>query len=305
MLQKRRSLLRLKLVSLFPGLIIPIAIASPALAGCYNIAPEYFVNIRYLNNTPASSVTFPFQTPSPLGIFGRTGYSRRIYCEYPVPPGYVPGVNYIGGANVPLTFNIFVDGQLAQTVRSGSAGDFSTLLPLTEGAHTVSVFNGAPFSVFVPNTATAPPSKTLTINNVQITAYAFYRYFNSAAGDHFYTANYGELGPGRGGYLLEGVQAYIPLQQYPGTIPLYRYWSLQGTDHFYTTNFSELGSGGSGYTYEGIAGYVYPTQAAGTVPLYRYWNLQATDHFYTTNFSELGSGSGGYVYEGIAGYVIP
>ena len=99
----------------------------------------------------------------------------------------------------------------------------------------------------------------MTINNAQIVAYAFYRYFNSPSGDHFYTANYGELGAGAHGYVLEGIQAYIPLQQYAGTIPLYRYWNLQGTDHFYTTNLGELGYGNHGYAYEGIAGYVYPT----------------------------------------------
>jgi hypothetical protein len=147
-------------------------------------------------------------------------------------------------------------------------------------------------------------SITLKIDGTRVKAYAFYRYWNSRIGDHFYTTNYQELGSGNSGYVAEGIQSYIPSEQYKGTVPLYRYWNSRIGDHFYTTNYQELGSGQSGYVLEGIAGYIYPNRYKGTIPLYRYWNSRIGDHFYTTNYQELGSGRSGYVLEGIAGYVL-
>jgi hypothetical protein len=132
---------------------------------------------------------------------------------------------------------------------------------------------------------------------------ALYRYWNAAITDHFYTTNWSELGPGRYGWVLEGIQCYIFPQVAPGTVPLYRYWHPGIGDHFYTTNFSELGSGRYGWGYEGIQGYVYNAPAANRVPLYRYWHPAAGDHFYTTNWGELGAGRYGYRYEGVQCYV--
>jgi hypothetical protein len=86
-----------------------------------------------------------------------------------------------------------------------------------------------------------------------------YRYWRSQIGDHFYTANFGELGFGGGGYVYEGIVGYVyPTQQFSDTVPLHRYWNSQIGDHFYTTNFDDLGGGRDGYAYEGIACYVSP-----------------------------------------------
>lgn len=132
---------------------------------------------------------------------------------------------------------------------------------------------------------------------------ALYRYYNTGNGDHFYTANWGELGPGGGGWTYEGVAGYALMVQSPGTVPLYRYYHSGTGDHFYTTNWSELGAGGGRWAYEGIAAYVPTTGGAGTAPFYRYSNTRNGDHFYTTNWGELGSGGGAWVYEGIACYL--
>ncbi|MEH2122511.1 hypothetical protein [Nostoc sp.] len=155
----------------------------------------------------------------------------------------------------------------------------------------------------VPNQV-LPNTTTRIIDGIIVTAYAFYRYYNPSSSDHLYTTNFDELGNGSGEYIYEGIAAYIPTQQYSGTIPLYRYYSSVASDHLYTTNFSELGNASNGYVLEGTAGYVYSTQFTGTIPLYRYYSLAASDHLYTTNFNELGNGKNGYVLEGIAGYVI-
>ncbi|MEH2466866.1 hypothetical protein [Nostoc sp.] len=149
------------------------------------------------------------------------------------------------------------------------------------------------------------PFITRTINGAVVRAYPFYRYYNGSILDHFYTVDFAELGNGKGGYISEGIAAYISKLPYAGTVALYRYYSSAATDHFYTTNFSELGLGKNGYVYEGIAGYVYPRPITNTLPVYRYYSSAATDHFYTTDFSELGGGRNGYVFEGIAAYVIP
>ena len=160
-------------------------------------------------------------------------------------------------------------------------------------------------NILVVQNQVLPNTTTRIIDGIIVTAYAFYRYYNPSSSDHLYTTNFGELENGSGGYIPEGIAAYIPKQQYSGTVPLYRYYSSAASDHLYTTDLSELGSGSNGYVREGIAGYVYSTSLTGTIPLYRYYSSAASDHLYTTNFSELAGGKNGYVYEGIAGYVIP
>ena len=142
---------------------------------------------------------------------------------------------------------------------------------------------------------------------------SIFRYWNSGITDHFYTANWGEIGCGRHGWQSEGVACIMHSTNVSGTVPLYRYWG--NNDHFYTTNPREIGVttpghvGHHGYKSEGILGYCYPTQVPGTVPLYRYYKPEGQDHLYTTNIHEIGTkvpgvvGKHGYKYEGVACYV--
>ena len=131
-----------------------------------------------------------------------------------------------------------------------------------------------------------------------------FRYWNPTATDHFYTTNWSELGQGKYGWTLEGIQCYTYPSQVPGSVPLYRYWNPSNGDHFYTTNWNELGQGKYGWTLEGIQCFVFSQAAAGRVPLYRYWNAGVGDHFYTTNWNELGWGKYGWGFEGIQCYVV-
>lgn len=132
---------------------------------------------------------------------------------------------------------------------------------------------------------------------------ALFRYYNSAATDHFYTTNWAELDSGAYGWVFEKIQCYIYPAMTGAAVPLYRYWNGGAADHFYTTNWNELHGGAYCWVYEGIQGYVMPTQVSGTVPLYRYWNGAVADHFYTTNWNELGDGVSGYKYEGVQCFV--
>ncbi|MCC5601121.1 hypothetical protein [Nostoc favosum] len=198
------------------------------------------------------------------------------------------------------TVNYLTTNHLALATSNSSQLQNSNQLSISKG-------KSSPENILVAQNPVLSSPITRTINGAEVTAYAFYRYYNPSIGDHFYTVNFAELGNGNGGYISEGIAAYISTQQDPGTIPLYRAYSGSATDHFYTTNLSELvaAGGSSGYVYEGVAGYIYSMPFTGTTPLYRYYSSGGTDHFYTTNFGELGGGRNGYVFEGIVGYVIP
>jgi subtilisin family serine protease len=154
--------------------------------------------------------------------------------------------------------------------------------------------NGILYSAF--NYSVTRPSGTVPL----------YRYWNPNVTDHFYTADFNELGWVGSGWEFGWIEAYMYPTQESGTVPLYQYWNPTVGDHFYTANYNELGAGAYGWTYERIVGYIYPSQQTGTVPLHQYWNASVGDHFYTTNLEELGSsGSYGWVYSRIEGYMYP
>ncbi|CAA7264982.1 unnamed protein product [Cyclocybe aegerita] len=89
----------------------------------------------------------------------------------------------------------------------------------------------------------------------------FYRLFNGAHTDHFYTTTAGEVSSAsRLGYDYEGIAGYIYQNANCGGVPLYRLYSGSSVDHFYTTSASERDNAirNLGYTDEGISGYVLP-----------------------------------------------
>lgn len=144
-------------------------------------------------------------------------------------------------------------------------------------------------------------SMFVLVSSVTVSASPLYRYWNGS--HHFYTTDFHELGDGRDGFTLEGIQCQVRHDEGRGLAPLYRYFNSSSGDHFYTTHAHELGDGRDGYTLEGIQGYVSRGESRGAVPLYRYYNSSTGDHFYTTDFNELGNGQNGYIYEEIQCYV--
>ncbi|KNZ77361.1 hypothetical protein J132_05789 [Termitomyces sp. J132] len=119
-------------------------------------------------------------------------------------------------------------------------------------------------------------------------AFPFYRLYNSATLDHFYTLNANEAQSATNlGYSREGTSSHIFLHQQFGTVPLYRLYSPGVNDHFYTTSAAERNSAiGLGYNSEGVAGYIYPNANCGGVPFYRLYSPSGRDHFYTTSAAE-------------------
>lgn len=92
---------------------------------------------------------------------------------------------------------------------------------------------------------------------------AFLRYWNPNLGDHFYTIDEDELGPGGSqGFTFENIEAYVYPSAQTGTVPLHRYYHYEHADHFYTINFNTLGNGSfdgpTGWIYEGVECFVSP-----------------------------------------------
>jgi hypothetical protein len=127
----------------------------------------------------------------------------------------------------------------------------------------------------------------------------FVRYYNGF--NHFYTANWCEMGPGKNEFIYEGAQCNVYETQITGTTAFYRF-SKAGSvpDFFYVTNYQD--GVNAGYTYDGIACYVYTSNVAGTTALYRF-SVPDGRHFYTTNISE--GYNAGFNLDGVACYVIP
>ena len=215
-------------------------------------------------------------------------------------------LDYGGGiGNRTLSRQVGVRPDTSRSARFGGPGDSGSVV--VDGANRVvglyfAGFDGAGYGVANP---IGPVLSALGVGLCRTTTTPFYRYWNGAVGDHFYTTNWAELNAGRAGFGLDGVQCLIYPAPAAGTVALHRYWNPGVTDHFYTIDFNALGMGRFGWTYEGVAGFVHPTSATGTVPLHRYWNPAAGDHFYTTSFDELGPGRRGWNHERIECYVLP
>ncbi|MBI4346320.1 MAG: hypothetical protein HY553_05670 [Elusimicrobia bacterium] len=136
-----------------------------------------------------------------------------------------------------------------------------------------------------------------------------YRLYHPGYGDHLFTTSASETAAATlsGGYVSEGIAAYVLAAPAEGSAPLYRLYHSESGDHFYTSSASERDSAvaSSGYVYEGVAAHVFETQADASIALYRLYSPKSGDHLLTTDAAEIGSAasSAGYVYEGIAAYV--
>ena len=133
-----------------------------------------------------------------------------------------------------------------------------------------------------------------------------FRFYNAAAGDHFYTTDRNGEVALQSGYVAEGFAFRVITQtNVAGTSPVYRLFkSLSSglSDHFYTASFNEAANAATrlGYAFENVLGYLYNSARARTVPVYRYFNPTTVDHFYTTNPNR--ENLAGYNFEGILGW---
>ncbi|HEY9045382.1 MAG TPA: M57 family metalloprotease [Ohtaekwangia sp.] len=244
-----------------------------------NPASPIRLNTYYYNNTstrPDATTVIAHEIGHAIG-FRHTDYMNRTFsCGSGGNEGDAGvGANYIPGTPTGPSAGSWMLACSSNTDRPFTSDDVTAL-------------------------TTVYPNRTIPAGTSPV-----YRYYSGSSGDHFYTTNWGELGSGKDGYVLEGITLYANTSQASGTVPVYRYYSGSSSDHFYTTNWGELGAGGSGYTYEGVAFYAFTSQVSGTVPVYRYYSGSSGDHFYTTNWGELGAGGSGYTYEGIGFYGYP
>jgi hypothetical protein len=101
-------------------------------------------------------------------------------------------------------------------------------------------YAGIPFRLFVPGTPGAID---------------FYRWFNPASGDHYYSYKH-DAGKSLPGYTFEGAIGNIGTSKLAGTRELYRWVNRKTKHYFYTTDQSGEGMAQKGFQYDGISGFV-------------------------------------------------
>ena len=141
-----------------------------------------------------------------------------------------------------------------------------------------------------------------------------YRFYNGAAGTHFYTASEAEKNTVVATlshiFALEGVAYRVN----PATniTPLFRFFKPSSGTHFYTASVTEknnvIANLSSVYTYEGPAYNVSSTSGGGAKPaVYRFFNMRNGTHFYTASAAEKATVQNTlshiYSYEGPAFYL--
>lgn len=129
-----------------------------------------------------------------------------------------------------------------------------------------------------------------------------FRFFSGKYGDHLYTTDRNEVSES-GGWVFEGITAYIHSKEVSGMKPLYRTFQVSKLDHIYST---EKPTTSEDVRDEGIQGYISGSQGAGLVPLNQYYSEKLGDHFYTTDSgNSIKIGENEYKFGKIEGYVVP
>jgi hypothetical protein len=154
------------------------------------------------------------------------------------------------------------------------------------------------------------PTMALTPKYPQSTT-GWYRLYNPATGEHFYTVDYQEAFALRdaGTFRLEGVEGKVFQVEFVDSVALYRLYNPTTNRHFYTTSIVELDIvTKQGFYLEGVQGFLTFTSlspdGSEMGPLYRLYNVITNDHFYTKSFDEaMAAERAGYVREGDMGRV--
>jgi serine protease len=142
------------------------------------------------------------------------------------------------------------------------------------------------------------------VTAIKNTLVPLYRYWNSDAGDHFYTIKRNDTGYRLFGYTAyEGIEGYVSSKPKSGFVPLYRYWNSTVKDHFYSLTRNDKGYAAFGYKFEKAEAYVSPRARSGYTALHSYWNSSIFDHFYTTKRNDSGYANYGYRHDNIEGYL--
>lgn len=145
-----------------------------------------------------------------------------------------------------------------------------------------------------------------------LTGVPVYRFFNTFAGTHFYTASETERNFVRDnltGFNYEGAAFAASDGSSPQGTAVYRFLNNNNGTHFYTISAIEadfVRNNLTNYNYEGVAYQAFNQQAEDTVPLYRFFESTSGTHFYTASAQErdfVQQTLSNYTYEGVGYYV--
>ncbi len=157
------------------------------------------------------------------------------------------------------------------------------------------------------------PDDNIDINDIRGTT--VFRFFDSAAGVHFYTASEAErdfVEDNLDNYELENPSyASINPENLDNAAEIYRFFNSTTGGHFYTANETErdfIIDNLDDFVFEDIAFSAFETNIDDTIPVYRFFETTTGVHFYTANEAErtfVAENLSNYNFEGIAYYALP
>ncbi|NBC32001.1 MAG: hypothetical protein GVY13_04935 [Alphaproteobacteria bacterium] len=140
-----------------------------------------------------------------------------------------------------------------------------------------------------------------------------FRFFNTNAGGHFFTASPDErtFAAGLDGFNDEGVgfEALAAGDPQAEAVDVFRFFNTNAGGHFFTTSPDEraFAAGLDGFNDEGVGFRAFAEPIEGTVPVFRFFNSNAGGHFFTTSPDEAAFAASldGFQDEGIGFYAFP
>ena len=121
-----------------------------------------------------------------------------------------------------------------------------------------------------------------------------FRFFNTNAGGHFFTANDQEarfVRDNLASFNDEGVGFFAFDQEAAGTVPVFRFFNENAGGHFFTPNEQEadfVRDNLDAFQDEGIGFHAFDGPVENAVPVFRFFNENAGGHFFTPNEQEAG-----------------
>lgn len=155
----------------------------------------------------------------------------------------------------------------------------------------------------------------LDVINEELFGNSVFRFFDSAAGVHFYTVSEIErdfIEDNLDNYVFEGTSfASVNPESANNKVDVYRFFNSETGGHFYTASEVERNfviDNLDNFVFEDVAFSAFETNVDNTVPVYRFFEVNTSVHFYTTSEIErdfVTENLDNYNFEGIAFYGFP
>ena len=153
------------------------------------------------------------------------------------------------------------------------------------------------------------------IDSNDIIGTSVFRFFDSEAGVHFYTASEAErdfVESTLDNYDLENPSfASINPENLDNADEIYRFFNTNTGGHFYTADETERDfviNNLDEFVFEDVAFYGFEINVDGTIPVYRFFETTSGVHFYTADEAErtfVEQNLSNYNFEGVAYYALP